>query len=165
MARSDHFETAVDWAAAQKLIAFRPQKPKFTAGFSLTSLAVHVMDHRGRRLGVAERSLEAHYTGFVIEQRRAASQSEAQGAALSTTYGLAAQRVDVAGFEGRGYPLGPEVGPDDIDGRSPAVVAWSEREMFYLVASGRLDLDVLLRIASSMYPESAGGKRRRGAGG
>lgn len=151
MARNDHFETAADWVAAAELVDFEPRRPAFTAGFKLESLAVHVMDHRKRRLPFGARSLEAHYGGFVIDQKRAPSVDEAQRMALSTPYGPAATTVGIAGFEGRSYPLGPEPDPDDIDGRSPAVVVWSDGAMFYLVASDTLDEPTLLRIASSMY--------------
>ena len=155
MARNDHFETAADWAAAAKLVDFEPRRPAFTAGCDLESLAVHVMDHRKRRLPVGARSLEAHYGGFVIDQKRAASANDAKRLALSTRYGSTAGTVRVAGNEGRSYPLGPEPDPDDIDGRSPAVVVWSDGAMFYLVASEGLDEAALLRIASSMYDGDA----------
>ena len=88
-------------------------------------------------------------------KKRAASATEAKRLALSTPYGSAAETVWVAGFEGRGYALGPEPDPDDIDGRSPAVIVWSDGVMFCLVASDRLDETVLLRIASSMYDRVA----------
>jgi hypothetical protein len=57
----------------------------------------------------------------------------------------------VAGHEARFYELGPEVDPDDIDGRSPAVVVWHDDARFYFVASYTLRLDVLTRIAHSVY--------------
>jgi hypothetical protein len=151
MGPNDHFETAVDWAAAARLVDFEPRRPAFTAGFDLVSLAVHVMDHRKRRLSIGARSLEAHYGGFVVDQKRAASATEAKRRALSTPYGPAAKTVRVAGLEGRGYALGPEPDPDDIDGRSPAVIAWSDGAMFYLVASDQLDDAILVQVASSMY--------------
>ena len=31
------------------------------------------------------------------------------------------------------YELGPEPGPDDIDGRTPAVVTWHDADLFFLV--------------------------------
>ena len=151
MARNDHFETVTDWAAAASLVDFEPRVPAFTAGFELASLAVHVMDHRKRRVPIGARSVEAHYSGFVVDQKHAASSTDAKQLALSTTYGSGAETVQVAGFEGRGYALGPETTPDDIDGRRPAVIVWSDGAMFYLVASDQLDEAVLLRIASSMY--------------
>lgn len=151
MRHNDHFETAVDWEAAAKLVDFKPRQPVFTAGFDLVSLAVYVMDHRKRRLPIGARSLEAHYGAFVIDQKRAASATDAKRRALSTQYGPVAGTVHVAGFEGRGYAPGPEPDPDDIDCRSPAVIVWSDGAMFYLVASHQLDEAILLRIATSMY--------------
>jgi hypothetical protein len=153
MALNDHFETVVDWAAAARLLAFEPRQPAFTAGFDLESLNVFVMDHRKRRLPITARSLEAHYGGFVIDQKRTASTTDAKRQALSRFYGAAAASVWVAGLEGRGYALGPDPGPDDIDGRSPAVIVWSEGTMFYLIASSQLDKTILGRIASSMYDQ------------
>ena len=153
MARNEHFETVADWDAAAGLIEFTPRRPAFTAGYSLESLSVFVMDHRKRKLPVSARSLEAHYGGFVIEQKRAASAAEARRLALSTPYGSVAETVAVRGLEGRGYPLGPEPDQDDIDGRVPAVVVWNDESMFYLVASSQLELADLLSIAASLYPE------------
>jgi hypothetical protein len=155
MARNEHFATAADWAAAKRLVDFEPRRPAFTAGFELESLAVHVIDHRKRRLPTGARSLEVHYGGFVIDQKRAASTNDAKRLALSTRYGSAAGTVLVSGLEGRSYPLGPEPDPDDVDGRIPAVVVWSDGAMFYLVASDTLDEPTLLRIASSMYDGDA----------
>ena len=65
--------------------------------------------------------------------------------------------------EAMAYELGPEPEPDDIDGRMPAVVTWSDGEIFYLVASGELTVDWLLRIAGSLYGCDArgGGAARR----
>ncbi len=151
MTRNNHFESVADWEAAARLVDFEPRQPTYTASFALTSLAVHVMDHRKRQLPVEARSLDAHYGGFVIEQKRAASEADVKRLALSTSYGPAAETVRVAGHEGRSYALGPEPGPDDIDGRSPSVIVWSDGVMFYLVASGQLDQATLLRIVSSMY--------------
>jgi len=155
MGHNDHFEAAVDWAAAARLVDFEPRRPAFTAGCDLVSLAVYVKDHRKRRLRIGARSLEAHYGAFVIEQKRMASGSEAKRRALSSPYGAVAETVRVAGFEGRSYALGPEPDPDDIDGRSPAVIVWSDGAMFYLVASDKLKEAILLRIASSMYGRAA----------
>lgn len=151
MKPNEHFETAVDWEAAARLVDFAPRRPAFTAGFDLVSLAVYVMDHRKRRLPLGARSLEAHYGAFVIDQKRLASATDAKRQALSTPYGPTAETVRVGGFEGRGYELGPEPAPDDTDGRSPAVIVWNDGAMLYLVASSQLDEDTLLRIASSLY--------------
>ena len=55
--------------------------------------------------------------------------------------------IVVRGHAGQAYPLGPEVPPDDIDGRSASVVTWADGPMFYFVMSTQLE------------------SRRRGAGG
>jgi hypothetical protein len=146
-----HFERVADWAAAAKLLTFEPRCPAYTAGHALASLYVHVMDHRKRRLPVGARSLEAHYGSFVVDQKRTSSEEDAMRWALSTSYGQAPVATKVAGHEARSYALGPEAGPDDVDGRRPAVVVWNDGDMVYLVASDRLDDGTLRRIASSMY--------------
>ena len=51
----------------------------------------------------------------------------------------------------RAYELGPEPEPDDIDGRSPCVVAWHDADMFLMIAGDELFSDELLRIAISLY--------------
>lgn len=124
-------------------------------------LAVFVMDHRKRRFPIGARSLEAHCDAFVIDQKCLASAADAKLQALSTPYGAFAKTVREAGLEGRGYALGGAPGPNDIDGRRPAIivwsdsVVWSDSAMLYLLASGQLDEDILLRIASSMYDGAA----------
>ena len=150
--RSEHFETVANLEAAAQLVAFQPRLPAFTAGFELESLAVHVADHRKRPLAVQERSLEAHYGGFVIDQKRASSADDAKRRALSTSYGSNAQLTSVAGREARSYALGPEPDPDDIDGRRPSVVVWCDANMFFLLASSQLEHGTLLQIATSLYP-------------
>ena len=155
MGHNDHFETAADWSAAARLVDFEPRQPSYTAGFELVSLAVFVMDHRKRRLPIGARSLEAHYGAFVIDQKRLASAADAKRQALSTPYGAFDKTVRVAGLEGRGYALGREPDPNDIDGRSPAIIVWSDSAMLYLLASDQLDEVILLRIASSMYDGAA----------
>jgi len=49
------------------------------------------------------------------------------------------------------YELGPKPPPDDIDGRSLSVVTWHDGDMFYLMASGEMPSDDLVRVAVSMY--------------
>jgi len=49
------------------------------------------------------------------------------------------------------YELGPEPEPDDIDGRSPAVVVWADGELFCLVASSTMLVQELVKIAKSLY--------------
>jgi hypothetical protein len=156
--RNEHFAEVADWRAAETMLTFVPVAPRFTAGFELQSLAIHVKDHRRRELAVGERTLEAHYGGFVLSEARS-TREDARKKALEMRYGSDAREVRVAGHEGRLYEMGPEVPPDDIDGRMPAVVTWCDGEMHYLVASGELSADVLLRIAESLYARAR--KRRR----
>lgn len=40
--------------------------------------------------------------------------------------------------------------PDDIDGRSPAVVAWHDGEMFFLIASDQMSTAELIAVACSL---------------
>jgi hypothetical protein len=49
------------------------------------------------------------------------------------------------------YELGPEPAPDDVDGRSPAVVAWHDAELFFLLASSETTADALVTIALSVH--------------
>lgn len=148
---NQHFQAAGSWAEAAALVEFRPRVPADTDGNELASLAVHVMDHRGRRLPLGERSLEAHYGRFVVDQKRVGSREEASRRALVTSYGPDPVQVTVGEHEGRRYALGPEVAEDDVDGRSPAVVVWSVEDVVCLIASAELDHPVLLRVAESMH--------------
>ncbi len=145
-----HFATAASWAEARKLIEFEPIRPRRTRGREVQSFAVHVRDHKKRELSPRSRSLEVHYGAFVFSQSRK-GKSEARRWALGQSYGQNPKSVDIAGREGRLYPLGPVPEPDDIDPRMPAVVTWHDGEMFYLVASESLDADDLLVIARSCY--------------
>jgi hypothetical protein len=148
---SSHFETFETWADAAGHVEFTPRVPTDTAGCDLISLAVHVMDHRGRRLPSEERSLEAHYGRFVIDQKRASTTEDARRAALETFYGPDPVEVTIGGSVGRRYALGPPVDADDVDGRSPAIVVWSVSDVVYLIASTELDDTVLMAIAASMH--------------
>ena len=157
-----HFASVASWAAAEEMLTFRPLQPGEPAGFRLQSLSIFVRDHKQRELPIGERSLEAHYGGFVLTQARK-GESEARRWALRVSYGAAAFPVSLAGHEGRAYRLGPEVPPDDIDGRSPAVVVWHDGDMFFLIASGELAVEELIDIAGSIYFPPV--KGREGSGG
>ena len=98
---------------------------------------------------VERRTVELHYGGFVVSQQRVGP-DEARRLALDTPYGREPIDVQLPAGPGRGYELGPEVPPDDFDGREPAVVAWASGDRFYLVASTEIDLDVLFRVAGSV---------------
>ncbi len=145
------FESASTWKEARTMLTFPPIEPRFTAGYDLQSIRIHVRDHKLRELSVEERTLEAHYGGFVFTQSRK-SVGEARRWALEVRYGPSGRDTQVAGFPARAFELGPEPPPDDIDPRNPAVVAWHDANMFYLIASDRMNSEKLLRIAESAYP-------------
>jgi hypothetical protein len=109
-----------------------------------------VRDHKLRELSVNDRTLEAHYGGFVLSQARKGT-AEARRLALDVRYGSIAHEGQIAGHAARIYELGPEPAPDDIDGRSPAVVTWYDADLFFLVASDTMFSGKLFRIAVSMY--------------
>jgi hypothetical protein len=145
-----HFVAADSWRDAAKLLTFTPMEPRETAGYSLEALRIHVRDHRQRELPMSERTLEAHYGGFVLSEVRS-TKDDARQRALELRYGSEPREVQVAGHEGRSYEMGPEVPPDDVDGRMPAVVTWADGEMHFLLASAELSAETLQRIANSMY--------------
>jgi hypothetical protein len=145
-----HFRTVASWDDARPLLVFAPVRPSEAAGGALESLRIHVRDHKQRELAVAARSLEAHYGTFVFTQAWR-GQAEARRQTLEVSYGLAGYPASVLGRPGRAYDLGPDVPPDDVDGRSPAVFAWADGELFLLLASTVLDSQTLIRIATSVH--------------
>ena len=163
-----HFEFPRDWKEAREMVDFVPLEPAECLGCRLQSLAVFVCDHRHRELPAADRSLEAHYGGFVFSQAMRGIE-EARRLALETRYGPAPAEARVAGREARIFELGPEPEAGDIDSRSPAVVAWCDTDMFYLVASDRFAAADLLQVAESVYRGGAArgisdpGRRRESA--
>jgi hypothetical protein len=148
--RSRHFATVSDWKAAAALVSFTPRRLGNAGARQLRSLQVHIRDHRDRDVPVGDRTLEAHFGEFVFSQSQH-SAAEARRKALETSYGTAARPGRVGGHEARLYELGPEVPPDDIDGRQPAVVTWHEGRMFFLLASVEMSCDALLGVAESLY--------------
>ena len=150
MKNNPHFETARSWKEAEALVNFRPLKPSRTEGFTLQSIQVLVRDHKHRQLPVSERSLEAHYDGFVLSQCRKGNE-EARRQALEVPYGSYPVESKIAGHDARVYELGPEPEADDIDPRNPYVVAWHDGEMLLLIASDRLSPETLVRVAESLY--------------
>jgi hypothetical protein len=149
-----HFATAPSWEAARQLVTFVPRVPRHTAGHALQSIQIHIRDHKDRELPIGARTLEAHYGAFVVSQTQPGAE-EARRRALDVSYGQAARQGRVAGRAARTYELGPEPPPDDIDGRHPAVIAWHDRTMFYLIASDEMSAAELERIAQSMYEQGA----------
>jgi hypothetical protein len=150
MDAESHFQRPASWREAASLLSFSPAVPANTEGFELQSLAVFVLDHRHRDVPVEDRSLEAHFGGFSLSQRRAFA-AEARRLAIDVPYGASPREARVAGHEARVCDLGPEPEADDIDPRVPAVVTWHDNGMFFLVASAELQPDALMRIAASLY--------------
>ncbi len=149
MTTNPHFETADSWQAAEAMLTFRPQTPNYTAGFALESIRIYVRDHRQRPLAIGDRTCEAHYGSFVVSQSRC-EPSEARRLALEVSYGREPIVARIQGHDARIYELGPEPAPDDIDGRSPAVVTWHDGDKFYLIASSEMASAELEKIAMSL---------------
>ncbi len=145
-----HFASVSTWAEAAKLVDFEPLRPRKTRNLDVQRFVVLLRDHKKRELDRSSRSLEVHYGKFVFSQTRK-DKSEARRWALSVSYGSNPQSVEIAGREGRMYPLGPVPEPDDIDPRMPAVVSWYDGELSYLIASESLESDDLLQVARSCY--------------
>lgn len=151
MTTNPHFETADSWNAAETMLAFRPLQPTYTAGFELEAIRIYVRDHRQRELTIPDRTCEAHYGSFVVSQSRR-TPDESRRLALEVSYGDNPIVARVFEHEARLYELGPEPAPEDIDGRSPAVVTWHDGDMFFLVASSEMPSIELQKIAMSLYP-------------
>jgi hypothetical protein len=133
MTENPHFETASSWKMARAMLTFEPLKPAYTAGLHLQSIRIHVRDHKMRVPG----DWHLPYpTGAMGRTERLPDVPHAS-------------------------ELGLEPPPDDIDGRSPAVVLWHDGELFYLVASGSMPSDELVRIANSIYRKEL--RRRPGS--
>lgn len=152
MNENPHFAAVEDWVAGGELIGFDPLTPTDTAGYALDSLRVHVMDYKMRQLPSEERTLEAHYGGFVFTQSGPGT-SEARRLALEQSYGEGPRAVSVGGQEARAYDEGPEPEADDPDGQMPALVVWADGERFFLIAGAddQLKIADLFRIANSVY--------------
>ena len=157
---NSHFQKVSSWKAARKLLDFEPLVLADTKRVRLQSLYVYVRNHKQRELPIGDRSLEAYFNGFVFTQKQTSS-AEARRLALSTSYGLEGHDTRVAAHSGRLYELGPVPPPDDIDGRSPAVVVWYDGRMFYLIASTEKTAAELLEIAQSLYGRSSKSTRRK----
>ena len=152
MNENPHFTAVEDWPAAAELIGFEPLRPNDTAGFTLDSLSVHVMDHRMRRLPPEECTLEAHYGGFVFTQSGPGA-AEARRLAYDSFYGPSPLDASVGTHAARAYDEGPVPEPDDPDGQMPALVVWQDGDRFFLLAGAvdGVDVPVLLRVANSIY--------------
>ena len=145
-----HFATVATWKAGAAILTFQPRVPTATGGRSLQSLRVYVRDHKLRPVAMQHRTLEAHYGDFALSQSR-------PGAETARNWRLArdGRPIQIGGHPGYVYELGPEPPPDDIDGRSSAVVTWADGDLHLLVTSDRLEASELLRIGASIYPPRA----------
>ena len=150
MTTNPHFETADSWQTAEAMLTFQPLRPKYTAGLELESIRIYVRDHRQRDLPIPDRTCEAHYRSFVLSQSRR-TPHEARRLALEVSYGPAPIVARIFDHDARVYELGPDPGPEDLDGRSPAVVTWHDGDMFFLIASSEMSVAELQRIAMSVY--------------
>lgn len=150
MAFSDHWLAPATLAEARPHLTFEPRLPRSTGGRALEGLRIFVRDHKKRELPIGDRTLELRYAGFGFSQQHKGV-AEARKAALETSYGRTPRPADVAGHAGRMFDLGPEVPPDDIDGRSPAVVTWADEDMHFFLSSHQLSSEELLVIARSVY--------------
>lgn len=146
------FLAPTTWEEAAALLTFVPRQPADTRGRALRGLRVHVRDHRRRDLPLHLRTFEAHFDGVAVCQSRPGPLA-ARRRALEVRYGPDATSIRIRGREGRAFPLGPEVPPDDIDGRSAAVVTWYDGPMFHFVMSTQLAVDEVALVAASLYAE------------
>lgn len=137
-------------AEARAHLSFEPRVPRSTGGRALEGVRIFVRDHKKRELRIDDRTLELRYAGFGLSQQRKGV-AEARKAALETSYGRTPRPADVAGHAGRMFDLGPPVPADDIDGRSPAVVAWADADVLFFLSSDQISADELLVIARSVY--------------
>jgi hypothetical protein len=144
------FLAPATWEEAAALLTFVPRQPADTRGRVLRGLRVHVRDHRRRDLPRHLRTFEAHFDGVAVCQSQPGALA-ARRRALEVRYGPDATPIRIRGREGRAFPLGPEVPPDDIDGRSAAVVTWHDGPMFHFVASTQLAVDEVALVAASLY--------------
>ncbi|MGD9904839.1 MAG: ankyrin repeat domain-containing protein [Vicinamibacterales bacterium] len=144
------FLAPATWAEAAALLTFVPRVPAETLGRALVGLRVHVRDHRHRDLPRHLRTFEAHYDGVAVCQS-CPGPLAARRRAFEVRYGEGGRPIRVAGREGCGYPLGPEVPADDVDGRSAAVATWADGPMFHFLASTQLPLEDVERVAASLY--------------
>ena len=147
-----HFAAAASWDAARALVTFVPRVPIATAGVAPPVLRVYVRDHKLRAVPVGERTLEADYGRFVFSQSRRTPE-EAQRLALDVSYGRAPQEASILGRPARVYELDPEPMSDDVDDHLPAVVAWHDGALFYLLASREMTADALMTIATSIHSD------------
>lgn len=132
------------------MLSFTPLIPERLDGRPLQSISIYVRDHKQRELPIGDRTVEAHYEGFVLSQSRH-TKVQSRHRALEVSYGPDAREAQVVGRPGRLYEMGPEVADDDVDGRMPSVLAWHDGELFCLLASASLPAAELVSIANALY--------------
>ena len=132
------------------MLTFQPLEPKYTAGLNLEAIRIHVRGHKLRELSIEDRTLEAHYTAFVVTQSRKRVE-EARQQVSDLSHSRPIRDTQIAGRPARVCELGTEPPPGDIGGRRPSVVCWHDAEIFYLIASDAIPSDELVRIATSLY--------------
>jgi hypothetical protein len=146
-----HFREVADLREAVGLLAFEPITLGIDATAHPQSVRIHVRDHRRRDISINDRTLEVHYENFVFTQQARSDEEAARHQALDVSYGRSSSTAKIASHEGRVYELGPPVPPDDVDGREPAVVVWSDDRLVLLLASDSIETNTLVRIAESAY--------------
>lgn len=132
------------------MLSFRPIEATRLKAHRLQWIRVWVRDHKMRELPVSGRTVEAGYGPFTLSQAWRGV-GEARRHALEVSYGRDGRETHVARCPAKVYELGPEVPPDDIDGRSPSVVTWHDEEIFYFLASYEMASEQLLQIAAALY--------------
>jgi hypothetical protein len=142
------------------MVSFSPLVLRAPAGRPLKALRVFVRNNRGRWLPKTERTLDAFFEGFAFGQRQYPAK-EARRRVSEFMLGRGPVDALIGGCEGRVCELGPEIAPDEIDGRNPAVVVWSDGPMFYLITSSSMSLADLLPIAEALYSDPNKRDRRR----
>jgi hypothetical protein len=150
MSANEHFASVSDLAAAREMLTFKPLEPTFTAGLAREGLRIFIRDHKKRDLPIGDRTLEAHYGRFVLTQSQKGVE-EARRLALDMSYGHEPREAMIAGHPARVYELGPDPGPEDIDGPMPSVVTWHDGEMFFFIASHEMKVEELIPVALSIY--------------
>src|SRR5262249_150868 len=155
MSDNPHFASVSDLTAAREMLTFEPLEPTFTAGLALEGLRIFIRDHKKRDLPIGDRTVEGQYGGFVLTQSRKGVK-EARRLALEVSYGREPREAMIAGHPARVYELGPDPGPEDIDGPMPSVVTWHDGEMFFLIASHEMKVDELIPVAMSIYARKSG---------
>ncbi|MGE0812414.1 MAG: ankyrin repeat domain-containing protein [Vicinamibacterales bacterium] len=145
------FEPVGSWAEAAALVTFTPRVPGPALGRRPDLLRVFVRDHRGRDVPPSRRTLEARF-GDVWFSQSQHTPDEARRRALDTAYGRRSVPVAIGRLDGRAFPADRDVAPDDPDGPSPAVVAWADGPMCFLLVSPERSIDELTRMAGTIGP-------------